>query len=80
MRQHPVQTPRIPIAYGVIAVDWELTDNIMTLQVDIPAGVTATLCIPDGAVACKMNGKNVRIEKKTIQLNAGNLKYYIYMK
>lgn len=66
--------------YGVIAVDWELTDNIMTLQVDIPAGVTATLCIPDGAVACKMNGKNVRIEKKTIQLNAGNLKYYIYMK
>ena len=42
--------------YGVIAVDWELTDNIMTLQVDIPAGVTATLCIPDGAVACKMNG------------------------
>ena len=64
----------------MIAVDWELTDNIMTLQVDIPAGVTATLCIPDEAVACKMNGKNVCIEKKTIQLNAGNLKYYIYMK
>ena len=74
-RYQVINTP-----YGVIAVDWELTDNIMDLQVDIPVGVTATLCIPDEAVSCMMDGKNIRIEKKMIQLKAGNFKYYIYMK
>lgn len=52
----------------------------MDLQVDIPVGVTATLCIPNEAVSCMMDGKNIRIEKKMIQLKAGNFKYYIYMK
>lgn len=89
--QHVFIDPQIPkgvtwakmtkdTPYGVIAVDWELTDNIMNLQVDIPVGVTATLCIPDEAVSCMMDGKNIRIEKKMIQLKAGNFKYYIYMK
>ena len=89
--QHVFIDPQIPkgltwakmakdTPYGVIAVDWELTDNIMDLQVDIPVGVTATLCIPDEAVSCMMDGKNIRIEKKMIQLKAGNFKYYIYMK
>ena len=89
--QHVFIDPQIPkgltwakmakdTPYGVIVVDWELTDNIMDLQVDIPVGVTATLCIPDEAVSCMMDGKNIRIEKKMIQLKAGNFKYYIYMK
>lgn len=40
--------------YGTIAVNWKLKDdNQLNLQLTVPAGTTATVCIPNNAVSCK---------------------------
>ena len=58
--------------YGTIAVNWELKGNQLNLQLTVPAGTTATVCIPDDAVSCKMGTKKVNIKKKTVLVKEGN--------
>ena len=58
--------------YGTIIVNWELKNRLLNLQVSVPSGTTATVCIPDAAVSCKMNKKKVSVEKKTIAVEEGN--------
>lgn len=58
--------------YGTIIVNWELKNSQLNLQVSVPSGTTATICIPDAATSCKMNKKKVSIEKKTIAVEEGN--------
>ena len=36
-------------------------------KLDIPVGVTATLCIPDEAVSCMMDGKNIHRKNDSIK-------------
>lgn len=57
--------------YGTIAVDWELNDNQLNLQVIIPAGTTATVCIPHHAVSCTKDGKKINMKNKTVMVKAG---------
>lgn len=58
--------------YGTIGVNWKLEDGQLYLQLAIPAGTTATVCIPDNAVSCKINNKKMGIQKKTIVVDRGN--------
>lgn len=58
--------------YGIIGVNWKLEDDQLCLQLAIPAGTTATVCIPDNAVSCKINNKKIGIQKKTIVVDRGS--------
>ena len=57
--------------YGTIAVNWELKENQLNLQLAIPAGTTATVCIPANTVSCKKEGKKVNIKNQMFMVEAG---------
>ncbi len=45
--------------YGTIRVDWELTPSQdFKLDISLPAGVTATINLPDKIKSCSVNGKS----------------------
>ena len=50
--------------YGTIAVNWELQGKQLNLQLTVPAGTTATVCIPNNAVSCKKNKKKQKKNSK----------------
>ena len=63
--------------YGTIAVNWKLKDdNQLNLQLTVPAGTTATVCIPNNAVSCKKNKKKVSVKEQTVDVEAG---YYDFL-
>lgn len=66
--------------YGTIVVNWELKDNLMHLQLSVPAGTTAIVCVPDTAVSCKMNNKKVNIGKKTVLVEKGDYDFVFSLK
>lgn len=67
--------------YGTIAVNWKLEDdNQLNLQLTVPAGTTATICIPNNAVSCKMNKKKVSIKKQTVDVEAGHYEFLFNLK
>ena len=66
--------------YGTIAVNWELQGNQLNLQLTVPAGTTATVCIPNNAVSCEMNKKKVSIKKQTVDVEAGHYDFLFNLK
>ena len=66
--------------YGTIAVNWELQGKQLNLQLIVPAGTTATVCIPNNAVSCKMNKKKVSIKKQTVDVEAGHYEFLFNLK
>lgn len=66
--------------YGTIAVNWELQGNQLNLQLTVPAGTTATVCIPNNAVSYKMNKKKVSIKKQTVDVEAGHYDFLFNLK
>ena len=52
--------------YGTIIVNWELKNTQLNLQVSVPSGTTATVCIPDAAVSCKMNRRKLVLKRKQL--------------
>ena len=42
--------------YGTAAVNWKSLKGRLCLHVVVPVGSTASLMVPDGATACKVNG------------------------
>ena len=58
--------------YGTIAVDWTLEDSRLSLSLTVPAGTTATVCIPDKAYACKKDGKKISVKKKAVTVEKGS--------
>ena len=63
--------------YGTIAVNWELQGNQLNLQLTVPAGTTATVCIPNNAVSCKKNKKKVSVKEQTVDVEAGHMIFYL---
>lgn len=67
--------------YGTIAVNWKLKDdNQLNLQLTIPAGTTATVCIPNNAVSCKKNKKKVSVKEQTVDVEAGHYDFLFNLK
>ena len=58
--------------YGTIAVNWELQGKQLNLQLIVPAGTTATVCIPNNAVSYKMNENKMSVKKQTVDVEAGH--------
>ena len=66
--------------YGTIAVNWNLKDDQLNLRLIVPVGTTATVCIPDNAVSCKMNKKKVSVKKQTVVVEAGDYNFVFALK
>ena len=66
--------------YGTIAVNWNLKDDQLNLRLIVPVGTTATVCIPDNAVSCKMNKKKVSVKKQTVAIEAGDYDFVFGLK
>ena len=66
--------------YGTIAVNWELQGKQLNLQLIVPAGTTATVCIPNNAVSYKMNEKKVSVKKQTVDIEAGHYDFLFNLK
>lgn len=67
--------------YGTIAVNWKLEDdNQLNLQLTVPAGTTATVCIPNNAVSCKKNKKKVSVKEQTVDVEAGHYDFLFNLK
>ncbi len=67
--------------YGTIAVNWKLKDdNQLNLQLTVPAGTTATVCIPNNAVSCKKNKKKVSVKEQTVDVEAGHYDFLFNLK
>ena len=66
--------------YGTIAVNWELQGKQLNLQLIVPAGTTATVCIPNNAVSYKMNEKKMSVKKQTVDVEAGHYDFLFNLK
>ena len=66
--------------YGTIAVNWELQGKQLNLQLIVPAGTTATVCIPNNAVSYKMNEKKMSVKKQTVDVEAGHYEFLFNLK
>ena len=67
--------------YGTIVVNWKLKDdNQLNLQLTVPAGTTATVCIPNNAVSCKKNKKKVSVKEQTVDVEAGHYDFLFNLK
>lgn len=63
--------------FGTISADWQLDGNSLNLRVTVPFGSTATVCLPENSVACKMNQKKVDVEKKSVEVTGGEYVFFI---
>jgi alpha-L-rhamnosidase len=81
--QHIIIDPQIPkgvtwaktskeTPYGTVDVNWTTEDGIYRLDVKIPVGSSARIVIPEGGHNCKLNGKNIRGNKKFADIGSGN--------
>ena len=66
--------------YGTITINWNLKDDQLRLRLIVPVGTTATVCIPDNAVSCKMNKKKVSVKKQTVAIEAGDYDFVFGLK
>lgn len=66
--------------YGTITINWNLKDDQLRLRLIVPVGTTATVCIPDNAVSCKMNKKKVSVKKQTVVIEAGDYDFVFGLK
>ncbi len=63
--------------YGILAVNWELKEKAMELDVEIPVGIEAGVVIPEGITKYNMNGSeyNLSGEKpEIVGLKSGKYK------
>jgi alpha-L-rhamnosidase len=58
--------------YGTISVNWNVEANGLNIQLRVPVGIIATVCIPDYAVSKIMNGKKISEVKKSVDVRTGN--------
>ncbi len=49
--------------YGKISVDWSLDSDQLSLKVTLPVGCQGTIVVPTNATQCKLNGKNLKMQK-----------------
>ena len=52
----------------------------MNLQLIVPAGTTATVCIPNNAVSYKMNEKKMSVKKQTVDVEAWHYEFLFNLK
>ena len=52
--------------YGTVAVDWEIKEKTLYMNITIPPGCMAKLEIPDHVQDYSLNGKRYRAKKETI--------------
>ncbi len=61
--------------YGKIGVHWELLDDKMTMEVEVPIGSIAKLVSPEGTINTRINRENTGVRNDTLSLKSG--KYLI---
>jgi alpha-L-rhamnosidase len=53
--------------YGTAGIRWEKKDNILTMDVKVPVGSTATVYVPAGSVSeVRENGSSIKKNNKNI--------------
>ncbi|MDY9918468.1 MAG: family 78 glycoside hydrolase catalytic domain [Proteiniphilum sp.] len=57
--------------YGKIVVNWELHNEKMTMEVEVPVGSTARLTLPKGTTAIHINNEVMPASNDTIRLISG---------
>ncbi len=61
--------------YGKIGVHWELHNETMTMEVEVPVGSIAKLISPESAISTRINQEVITDQSDTISLKSG--KYFI---
>ena len=61
--------------YGKIAVNWELHNEKMAMEVEVPIGSIARLSLPEGTSAIHIDNEVVPISKDVVRLKSG--KYFV---
>lgn len=79
--QHVFIEPQIPdgvtwahttkeTPYGTIILKWEVKDNVQRMHVELPAGVEATVSVPENASRCTLNEDEISLQD-TLSLKNG---------
>ena len=58
-------------SYGPIAVNWNREENEFTLNIEIPAGCTATVTLPAGAKDIVVDAQEGEVQGETVSLPSG---------
>ncbi|MEE1145661.1 MAG: alpha-L-rhamnosidase C-terminal domain-containing protein, partial [Bacteroidaceae bacterium] len=58
-------------SYGPIAVNWNREEKEFTLDVEIPAGCTATVTLPAGAKDIVVDAQEGEVQGETVSLPSG---------
>jgi alpha-L-rhamnosidase len=57
--------------YGTISVKWKLENGLFNLDVEIPAGSTASIAIPKKCNNYTINGKNCKVTESMVEIESG---------
>lgn len=66
--------------YGTISINWNLKANRQKLAVAIPVGISSTIYFPKNVISCKMNGKRIGANRKSILVESGIYIFLFVMK
>ncbi|NLN30180.1 MAG: family 78 glycoside hydrolase catalytic domain [Bacteroidales bacterium] len=58
--------------YGIVKVNWKITNDIFHMEVRVPSGSRAVVIIPGHAEKYRMNGKNIRNEFSAAEIPGGS--------
>jgi alpha-L-rhamnosidase len=61
--------------YGKIGVHWELHNETITMEVEVPVGSIAKLISPESAISTRINQEVITDQSDTISLKSG--KYFV---
>jgi alpha-L-rhamnosidase len=64
--------------YGTVSVKWKIEDELFTMDLEIPAGSTARVAIPEDLKDYSINGKNIKSEAPFAEVESG--KYHFEWK
>ena len=61
--------------YGKVTSNWKIENGTYTLDVKIPAGSTASVCLPEGYKRCTVNEKVIGSGLKTAEIESGSYRF-----
>ena len=61
--------------YGTISVKWKLENGSLRMDIEVPAGSTATIAIPEKSENYTINGKSCKVVSSVVEVESG--KYHL---
>jgi len=61
--------------YGTVSVSWKLENESFEMNVKIPVSCTATVKLPEGISSLKVNGRRIKTDTGSVEIESGSYEF-----